>query len=464
MELVLDLHLHSRFSRAVSPRMNLQNMYLWGRKKGINILSVTDFTHPIWFREAQSQLVEAQSGMYTLKDAQNLENQLGTLAQKRLLGPYFMLSCEISAIYTENGKSHRIHNLIFAPNLEIAAKINKELSARGINLSADGRPILGISSKNLCELLFEISPKIALIPCHIWTPWFSLYGSRSGYDHITDCFGEYAPRIFAIETGLSSDPAMNWRIKELATRSIVSFSDAHSLEKMGREATILVKKDKSRIDPSEITYDNILNGLVRGRERVFELAYTIEFYPEEGKYHYTGHRNCKVSYNPEEDKNKGTICPVCKRELTVGVMHRVEDLAAAPIDNFTYERDLNGVVWVKDPAGHRPPSVSLVPLLEILAEALKTAPNSQKVLTVFDSLVQKFGPEHEILLRAPVSEIRREVGQDIAEGIDKVRRRDIAIVPGYDGEYGKVTIWSENTPLSKASVGEEKDSQMGFGI
>src|SRR3990167_8737498 len=195
MELVLDLHLHSRFSRAVSQRMNLQNMYIWGRRKGINILSVADFTHPIWFREARSQLIETTPGIYNLKDRKQLDNELGPLSQKEFLGPYFMLSTEVSSIYTENGVPHRIHNLVFAPNFETAEKINSTLSRMGFNLSSDGRPILGISSKNLAHVLFEIDKKIAIIPCHAWTPWFSLYGSRSGYDSIVDCFGEFSKYI-----------------------------------------------------------------------------------------------------------------------------------------------------------------------------------------------------------------------------------------------------------------------------
>lgn len=461
MELVLDLHLHSRFSRAVSPRMNLQNMYLWGRKKGINILSVTDFTHPIWFKEAENLLEEIQSGIYKLKDTSMLDSELGTLLEKKHIGPYFMLSTEVSAIYTEHGKSHRIHNLIFAPNFETAGKINQEFMRRGINVSADGRPILGLSTRDLCELLFEISPKTTIIPCHIWTPWFSLYGSRSGYDRISDCFGEFAPRIFAVETGLSSDPAMNWRIPELDSRSIVSFSDAHSLEKMGREATVLRAKSREhRVKLEDITYENILNGLVHGRERVFELAYTIEYYPEEGKYHYTGHRNCGVSLSPSETRMKGEMCSVCHRPLTVGVMHRVEDLAKREEKNFSYKTDAYGVVWVIDPKNLRPPSVSLVPLLEILSEALGVATSSQKVQTVFNALIQGLGSEHEILLRVSIDEIRKLAGVKIAEGVEKVRGRNISIIPGFDGEYGKVSIWSKDG----AEKNQKDDTQMGLGI
>ncbi len=458
MELVLDLHLHSCFSRAVSPRMNLSNMYSWGKKKGIHILSVADFTHPVWFKEIRSQLDEFSPGIFTLKNKADLDGQLGRVADKNPLGPFFLLSVEVAAIYTENGKSHRIHNLILSPDFETSEKVNKELSRRGINLSADGRPILGLTSRSLAELLLEINPKIVIIPCHVWTPWFSLYGSKSGYDSILECFGEFAPRIFAIETGLSSDPSMNWRIKELSTRSIVSFSDAHSLEKMGREATVLKLKDTKLKLKDQISYDNILNGLVKGKEKIFELSYTIEFYPEEGKYHYTGHRNCGVSLSPSETP-KDAICLVCKRPLTVGVMHRVEDLASDSINNFSLKQDKNGVVWVIDPRNLRPSSVSLVPLLEILAEVYSSAPNSQKVLTVFESLVQEFGSEHEILLRSSLDEIRRLAGNDVSEGIEKVRNRSIKIIPGYDGEYGKVSIWDE-----EAQKGEEREEQIGLGI
>ncbi len=459
MELVLDLHLHSRFSRAVSPRMNLTNMYIWGRKKGINVLSVADFTHPIWFREARSQLIESGPGIYKLKDTKQADQELGAVSQKDFLGPYFMLSTEVSSIYSENGVPHRIHNLIFSPNFEIAEKINSTLARMGCNLSSDGRPILGLSSKVLAQVLFEIDRKIAIIPCHIWTPWFSLYGSRSGYDKIVDCFGEYAKYIFAVETGLSSDPAMNWRIKELDTRSIVSFSDAHSMAKMGRESTVLRRKNgNSKIDEKDITYDNVLNSFVRGHERVFKIAYTIEFYPEEGKYHYTGHRLCHVSYTPDEDRTKGTICPVCKKPLTVGVMHRVEELASLEGSNFIPKNDQFGVVWMNDMNNLRPPYVSLVPLLEILAESLKSGVSTATVATVFDRLVNHFGSEHEVLFRVPVDDIRSIGGEKVAQGIEKVRARNIKIVPGFDGEYGKVAIWNEEEQKAK------NKTQLGLGF
>lgn len=470
MELVLDLHLHSRFSRAVSPRMTLPNMYFWGRKKGINILSVTDFTHPIWFREALSQLEQMNTGIYKLKNETIIKNELGGLASNDFLGPYFMLSTEISSIYSENGVSHRIHNLVFSPNFETASKINKEFAVRGFNLSSDGRPIIGLSAKDLAEMLYSIDPKIAIIPCHVWTPWFSLYGSRSGYDRIADCFGQFSKYIFAVETGLSSDPSMNWRIKELDSRSIVSFSDAHSLEKMGREATVLRKKNRMSnttnitnisIKPEEITYDNIMNGLVRGKERVFEISYTIEFYPEEGKYHNTGHRLCKISHMPSEDREKGTMCPVCKRPLTVGVMNRVEKLSDRPEKNFGIKSDKFGVSWITDPRGLRPKSVSLVPLLEILSEALEGGVGTAKVISMFDRLVSNFGSEHEVLLRVQIEKIRDLAGNKVSEGIKKVRSRDINIDPGYDGEYGKVSIWNKE---GKEEMHDKEKRQMDLSF
>ena len=464
MELVLDLHLHSRFSRAVSQRMNLQNMYIWGRRKGINILSVADFTHPVWFREARALVEEINSGIYRLRERSQAEQELGPLNQKEFLGPYFMLSTEVSSIYTENGFPHRIHNLVFAPNFETAEKINGALTRMGFNLSSDGRPILGLSSKNLAQVLFEIDKKIAIVPCHAWTPWFSLYGSRSGYDRIADCFGEYTKYIFAVETGLSSDPSMNWRINELDTRSIVSFSDAHSLEKMGREATVLrkLKAQSSKLKAEDITYDNILNSFVRGKERIFEIAYTIEFYPEEGKYHYTGHRLCNVSYSPEEDNVKGTMCPSCHRPLTVGVMHRVEELANFPSDNFRIKNDQFGVAWIEDVKRVRPPYVSLVPLLEILSECLHSGSGSLTVLTMFDRLVNHFGSEHEVLFRVPISDIRNVAGDRVSAGIEKVRARSIKIEPGFDGEYGRVAIWNETEEEEKGKI--KQKTQLGLGF
>ncbi len=463
-ELVIDLHLHSRFSRAVSPKMTLPNMFLWGRKKGLNLLSVSDFTHPVWISEARTQLTEVNFGIYKLKNEKELIKQLPVTTQQEDLSTYFLLSTEVSSIYSEGGQVRRIHNLILAPSFEVVDKINKAFLGRGFNLGSDGRPILGISSINLMELLLSIDNKIALIPCHIWTPWFSLYGSKSGYDRIEDCFGKYAKRIFAVETGLSSDPTMNWRINELENRSIVSFSDAHSMQKMGREATVLRKvrsgKGEVSIKEKDITYDNIMNGFVRGREKIFEIAYTIEFYPEEGKYHYTGHRNCDVVQAPIETREKGDTCPVCGRGLTVGVMHRVEELANSPEKNYIERKDENNVTWMDDKDGKRPPYVNLVTLLGVLSEALGAGVGTQTVESMYEKLLTDLGTEHEILLRSKLKDIAATGGERVAEGIEKVRSRNIHIVPGYDNTYGIVEIWDKDSHKIKKKEEENQESQM----
>lgn len=473
MELVADLHLHSRFSRAVSSKMNLLNMYQYGKKKGINLLTVADFTHPVWFREIRSELEEESEGIYRIKNKKEADKIFPPVYDDAY-GPYFMLTTEIANIYSENGRVYRIHNLVFAPSFEIAGKINKSLGERGFNLSSDGRPILGLSSRNLYDLLFSIDKDIIIIPCHIWTPWFALFGSKSGYDRLSDCFRDYSKYIFAVETGLSSDPNMNWRIKELENRSIVSFSDAHSLEKMGREATVLQFKDgiSNTTNPStdgqfQIEYKDIINAFKKDANRKLEIAYTIEFYPEEGKYHYTGHRNCQVSYSPSDVKEKGIICPVCKRELTVGVMDRVEELATGVLERMKIEKDEHGVSWVKDKNNLRKPFVSIVPLLEIIREALGVSGISNKVFSIYDNLVDGLGSEFQILLKTQFSEIERLAGRDVSEAVKKVRRRDLHIVPGYDGEFGKVQI-------NQILAAEEKDinikkeendnKQMGFGF
>jgi uncharacterized protein (TIGR00375 family) len=441
-------------------------MYIWGRKKGLNVLSIADFTYPLWFKETKAQLEESQEGIYRLKREKEVEQEFNLPLRENDVGMHFMLVTEVACIYggrVKDGQagSYRIHCLILAPNYDVALKINKAFIARGFNLTADGRPILGISARDLTEMLFEIDRKIVIIPCHIWTPWFSLYGSKGGYDRIADCFGNYSKYIFAVETGLSSDPSMNWRINELNSRSIVSFSDAHSLEKMGREATVLkLKTENRKLKTDDITYSNIMNSLIRGKEKVFELAYTIEFYPEEGKYHYTGHRNCNVIQTPNETKKNGAICPVCHRELTIGVMHRVDELADTDEGNFVKEADVYGTVWLKDKKGTRPPYVNLVPLLEILSEALNSGVSSQAVQNTYDNLISQFGSEHEILLRSPLEKIQTLSGVTIAEGIQKVRERNIHINPGYDNTYGVVEIWGNSTK-SQQEI-KSKEEQKGL--
>ena len=338
MKFVVDLHLHSKYSRAVSQAMTLPNMAHWAKLKGISVLATGDFTHPFWFDQLSKELEEAGNGLYRLKptiDNLHLTSDKSNVPAKpgQMSNVYFLLSCEIASIYSQGGKSRRIHTLFFFPSLSSVEKFNNELRKRGANLRSDGRPIVGMSSRDLAQIALSCDDKALVIPAHIWTPWFSLYGSFSGFDSIEECFGDMAKYIYGIETGLSSDPGMNWMIGDLDNRSILSFSDAHSLEKMGREATV--------IEADEISYSSIYDAIRNGSKgtngtKVSKIAFTIEFYPEEGKYHYSGHRDCNFSLNPQETKEKGKVCPVCGRPLTIGVLHRVEELKTK-ISNFQFQ-------------------------------------------------------------------------------------------------------------------------------
>ncbi len=459
MEFVADLHLHSKYSRAVSREMNLSNMALWAKKKGLDILSTSDWTHPLWFREIQQELVEDTKGLFKLKTTSQ-----NSKLDKEVL---FLLSVEISSIYTQNGKVHRIHNLIFSPSFETCEKISQELIKRGCNLASDGRPIIGLSSIALAELVFSIDSQAMIIPCHIWTPWFSLYGSNSGFDSIGECFGEYAKYIYGVETGLSSDPFMNWQIKDLQSRSILSFSDAHSMAKMGREATVFVSKngminDKLQIinDNEKITYKDITDAIKQDKNGKLKIGYTIEFYPEEGKYHYTGHRNCNFVQDVNQTKANGTICPVCKRPLTVGVMHRVEELAKdSKFSKEISKANPNGVKWIVNSKTKQPPFVRLVPLNEIIAESLSSTVASLKVKNMFDDLCKEFGCELNVLLKTSIKDIEKYAGPRVAEGVAKVRKGDIVILPGFDGQYGIVKIWDDKKVSDK---NQESVSQLGI--
>lgn len=427
MELIADLHFHSKYSRAVSHKMVIPEIARWAKRKGISLVTTADFTHPLWLRELRENLVEAGEGIYRYKDEPT--------------DVLFLLTTEISSIYSQQGRGHRIHNLVFAPNFEMVEKINEQLRGYGVKLLSDGRPMTGLSSLELCELVFAISKDCLIIPAHVWTPWYSLYGSRSGFDSLKECFGKFTEQIYAIETGLSSDPAMNWRIEELDKRSILSFSDAHSPQKLGREATVFeVKKEK-------FDYQDIKKAI---QEQ--QIAYTIEFYPEEGKYHYTGHRNCEVRQSPEETKKLGTTCSVCGRPLTVGVMHRVEELATRSVEEVDTEEvkiagGVKGARWRK-----RPPYVMLVPLVEILSEALGVGVSSQIVETGYNRLVGKFESEFNVLLRIDPLEIAKIAGEKVAQGIERVRKGDIVIDPGYDGVFGTVKIWGEEEEEEKKQM------------
>lgn len=432
MKIVADLHLHSRYSRAVSQQMELETMAQWALKKGVNLLGTADFTHPLWFREIKTKLKEVFPGIYQLKTAPS---------------PYFVISGEISSIYTQNGQQHRIHNLVLPPNFSAAEAIIKALEKRGANLHSDGRPIIGLSSIQLAELVFSTAPEAIIIPCHIWTPWFSLYGSRSGFDSLKECFGPFSEKITAIETGLSSDPTMNWQIEELTNRQIVSFSDAHSPIKIGREATVFEGEKET------FSFSALKAGL-ENKEGGLKILFTIEFYPEEGKYHYSGHSRCQVRRSPEEIQKQGNLCPVCGKPLTLGVAYRVYQLAKKTISSVKKEK--NGVVFQYHPDGSRPPFVTLVPLVEIIAEAEQSTPTSQKVISLYEEMITQLGDEFSILLDTPLEKLTSLFGPRIGEGIEKVRKREIFIEPGYDGVFGTVKIWSEQEKEVK------KENQMSL--
>lgn len=424
MAYVADLHIHSRFSRACSQQLNVPNLVEWAKLKGINLMGTGDCLHPLWFAELKSQLKDDGSG-FLIHNSSDIK---------------FLLTVEVASIYSHKGRGRRVHNLIILPSFDTAEKLQQTLLSKKANLSSDGRPIVGISSKDLLRMCLEIDKNILFIPAHAWTPWFGIFGSQSGYDSLQDAFEDLTEYIYAVETGLSSDPAMNWRIKELDNRSVVSFSDAHSLPNLGRESTVFVGDIGSGY-----------SGLFRDIKEQ-KIAGTIEFHPEEGKYHYTGHRNCNVKYSPEDTKAKGTKCPACGRELTVGVMERVEEIAGRSNEELALE-EKDGFIKSKafpDRAGYK----MLVPLLQIIAEAFGTTPTTQKVRNEYKKLTTALGTEIKILTKVEIAEIAKISGPKIAEGIEKVRRGDLVVDPGYDGVYGVVKIWNHGGDALKEEVAE----------
>ena len=414
MAYVADLHIHSRFSRACSPQLNIPNLVEWAKYKGINVLGTGDFLHPLWLTELKRDLVEDGSGFLSYSKDADIK---------------FVLTVEVASIYSQKGRGRRVHNLIFLPDFESAGKFQQVLLSRKATLGSDGRPIVGIPSKELLRLVLEVSDKAIFIPAHAWTPWFGIYGSQSGYDSLEECFEDLSQYVYGIETGLSSDPAMNWRIKELDSRSILSFSDAHSLPNLGRESTVF-SEDLTQGYPG--MFEAIKNQKIAG---------TLEFYPEEGKYHYTGHRNCNVKYTPEDTKEKGVICPVCKRGLTVGVMERVEAIAGRSSEELRVMSDESGIIKSKTQPS-RARYRMLVPLHQVIAESFGTAPTSQKVLNEYKKLVIGLGGEIKVLTKVSIDDIAKISGEKIAEGVEKDRKGDLVIDPGYDGVYGVVKIWN----------------------
>ncbi|MBI3998970.1 MAG: DNA helicase UvrD [Armatimonadetes bacterium] len=413
MRIIADLHLHSRYSRATSRDMDVENMARWAKIKGIALLGTGDFTHPVWLRELRARLRPTDRGLYVHD------------------GTHFMLTVEVSNVYPAGGRLRKIHNIICAPSFETVDKINAVLGRFG-NLLADGRPTLTLPSDRMVEYLMEISPDCMVIPAHAWTPWFSLYGSNSGFDRIAECFGDQLKHIAAVETGLSSDPLMNWRLSELDRVVLVSNSDAHSPAKLGREANVFA---------CELDYFEIMRVL---REKdTSRFLYTIEFFPEEGKYHYDGHRACNRRMSPKETKAAGGKCPTCGRSPTVGVMHRVELLADRE-EGYVPE----GAV----------PYRNLIPLEEIIAEANGAQPGTAGVREVYFKLCQAFGGEFNVLLEAPIEEVRRHTSPRIAEGLHRVREGRVSIAPGYDGVFGEISIFKDGEEIRESL--EEEPAQI----
>ncbi|MBI4607567.1 MAG: DNA helicase UvrD [Candidatus Rokubacteria bacterium] len=400
MRVVADFHVHSRYSRATSRDMEVETLARWARWKGVTLLGTGDFTHPTYFAELKAKLAPTGNGLFVLKR-----------------GPRdvsFMLTVEVSNVYVQGGRQRRIHTLIFAPSLEIAARINRVLAGYG-KLASDGRPMLGCAARDLAQMVLDVSAECALVPAHAWTPWSSVFGANSGFDSLEECYGAAAARIFAIETGLSSDPPMNWRWSALDRIALISNSDAHSPSRIAREANVL---------DAELTYRGILDA-IRCRDPA-RFLFTIEFFPHEGKYHWDGHRACGVSWPPEETRRHGGRCTGCGRPVTVGVMHRVEALADRP-EGFVPARAV--------------PGRNLVPLAEIVAEALGVGAETGAVESEWMRLIAAGGSELAILIDLPEAELARFTPPRILDGIRRVRAGELSITPGYDGVYGKVSIF-----------------------
>ena len=396
---------------ATSKEGTPENLDFWARKKGISLIGTGDFTHPVWREELKERLVSEGNGLYRLRDAYVKEESRKFPGE----GTRFVVSGEISSIYKKNGKTRKVHNVILLPGLEAADAMAQRLEKIG-NIHSDGRPILGLDSHDLLEMMLDVCPEGILIPAHIWTPHFSVLGAKSGFDSVEECFEELAPYIHALETGLSSDPAMNWRISKLDRYQLVSNSDAHSPSKLGREANLL-------------DIDCSYEGLYRAIQTGEGLEGTVEFFPEEGKYHFDGHRKCGVSLSPVEAERLGGICPVCGKKLTMGVDHRVEQLADRA----------EGFVK-KDGKKYE----SLVPLPEVISTCMGYSAASKKVQGCFEQMIQTLGTEFDILRNVPSEDIKSCAGERIAEGIENVRTGNVKRIPGYDGEYGKIELFDEN--------------------
>jgi uncharacterized protein (TIGR00375 family) len=415
MRFIADFHIHSKFSRATSKDMEVEILAHWAKRKGIALLGTGDFTHPTYFAELRSKLEPLGNGLFKLrKGDQDVR---------------YILTAEVSNIYSQSGKVRRIHNLIFAPSFEVVEAIRSKLGNLG-KLSSDGRPIFSFTAKELAKMILDVSVECLIIPAHAWTPWFSIFGANSGFDSIEECFGEMSSHIHAIETGLSSDPEMNWRWSALDSLTLLSNSDAHSPSRLGREANAF----DCAMDYQEIAET------IRRKDRK-KLRFTIEFFPEEGKYHYDGHRQCGVIFSPSQTKANHDLCPNCHKKLTIGVMHRVEDLADRP-EGFIPKNAI--------------PSIHLIPLEEVIAESLGVRVGTKAVEAEYERLIEIGASEFRILLDATPDELASFVPPNILEGIVRMRQGKVSIIPGHDGVYGKITLFPER----KEGEGEEEQLKL----
>jgi len=432
MEKILDLHIHSKYSRACSPELELPKIAQMCLKKGIDIVATGDFTHPKWFEHIQKELREVGDiGLFELKKQPGFAKVTpGESSRIR-----FVLGTEISCIYKDKEKTRRVHLLIFAPSLQAVEKINDDFDKLGLNRRSDGRPIIGMSAKKLLQLILKADKRCFMIPAHAWTPWYAIFGSKSGYDSLEECFEELTDQIGAIETGLSSDPTMNHRLEKLDKITLVSNSDAHSLEKLGREANVF-----SFTKENEITYDEIKKIIQTGDRKRF--LYTIEFYPEEGMYQYDGHAVCGVCLSPKQSKKEKNICPKCKKPLVIGVEHRVDDLASREVAEIPWEKFI--------------PHKYIVPLTEILSQILGVGPKSKKVVAEYDHLIKNIGSEFYVLTKAGEKEILQHAkSPELWSAINNMRTGRVDLSPGYDGVFGKIGLIGEKEikkPMQKQLI------------
>lgn len=421
MELIVDVHVHSHYSRATSKNCTIEGLYFWGKQKGINVIGTGDFTHPKWFNEFREKLVPVEGGLFELKPeiASEIDKTLPSSVRKNLIR--FVPSVEISTIYKKNDRVRKLHQLIIMPSFEAVSRLNSKLERIG-NLRSDGRPILGYDSKELLKLVLETDPDTVYIPAHIWTPWFGMFGSKSGFDSIAEAYDELAPEIKIIETGLSSDPYMNWRFKQLDWITIISNSDAHSPQKLGREASIV---------NCEPAYADVFGAFKTNDKR---LVGTIEFFPEEGKYHHDGHRSCAVKFSPEETKANNGICPVCGKPLVVGVDYRVDELADRKLSD---EKSKKSVEYI-------------VPLSEVIAELHGVKSDSNKsVIEEYWNLIGGLGSEFNILRKLPIEQIEAFSPQT-ALAVERIRANKVHKDSGYDGVYGTIRIFKD--PAERAET------------